>query len=142
MAAQLGHVDVVAEFAALAARLHASLDALFWDAQTGAYADFYVADDKAAQTESTAASSSASVSALASTSASDKQQASPNAVASESTTAASAPVSSASAQSAPAKHFVRHAGYVALFPLLLRLVRASDSTRLHALLGTLSGMSQ
>jgi hypothetical protein len=142
VAAQLGHADVAAEFTALAARMHASLDALFWDAQTGAYADFYLADDDTTKTEPAAASSSssASASASASTSASSKQQASESTAGATATTTG-APVSSAtspasSSSPAPVKHFVRHAGYVALFPLLLRLVHASDSTRLHALLGT------
>ncbi len=156
MAAQLGHTDAAAEFTALATRLHASLDALFWDAQTGAYADFYVADEEEVpQTKTTTAESTAS--APAASASGGEQKASSNAAASETTTAtgtatgtasatatatsttgsaASAPISSVSSP-LPVKRFVRHAGYVALFPLLLRLVRASDSTRLHALLGTL-----
>ena len=149
VAAQLGLTDVSAEFAALATRLHASLDALFWDAQAGAYADFYVVDaeEDAPSAKTTTADSSASASPA---SASGEQPTSSNAAASEPGTAtataasttdsgatASAPVSAASASSPlPVKRFVRHAGYVALFPLLLRLVHASDSTRLHALLGT------
>jgi hypothetical protein len=134
VAAQLGRADVAVEFAALATRMHASLDALYWDAQTGAYADFYVADNDAIKAEPAAAAAAASASAPASS----KPQASESTTGATTTTTgagSSAPVSSASSSS-PSKHFVRHAGYVALFPLLLRLVRASDSTRLHALLGT------
>jgi hypothetical protein len=137
VAAQLGHADVAAEFTALATRMHASLDALFWDAQTGAYADFYVADEAI---KAEPAATSASASASASAPASSKPQASEStagATATATGAGSSAPVSSSSSPApAPVKHFVRHAGYVALFPLLLRLVHTSDSARLHALLGT------